>query len=54
MDSLNVDDHWKTLAFKKFKHLCKYYPKFDKTFKKHTSKFDVRQFLILLFIVFQT
>ena len=34
MDLLNIDNHLKTLAFKKFKHpLYKYYPKFVKTFK---------------------
>ena len=35
MDSLNIDNHSKTLTFKNFKHvLYKYYPKFVNTFKK--------------------
>ena len=50
MDSLNIDNCSKTLAFKKFKDLfCKCYPKFDETFKKHPRKFDIRQFLVLLY-----
>ena len=50
MDSLNIDDHSETLVFKNFKHLlCKYYPKFVLTFKKHLNKFDIRQFLVLLY-----
>ena len=50
MDLLNIDNHLKTLAFKKFKHpLYKYYPKFVKTFKKHPNKFDIRQFLVPLY-----
>ena len=36
MDTLNIDNRSKTVAFKKFKHfLYKYYPKFVKTFKKY-------------------
>ena len=50
MDSLNIDNHSKTLAFNKFKHLLyRYYPKFVKTFKKHPSKFDIRKFCVLFF-----
>ena len=42
MDSLNIDNHSKTLPLKIFKHfLYKYYPKFVKTFKKHPNKFDI-------------
>ena len=42
MDSLNIDNHSKTLPLKTFKHLLyKYYPKFVKTFKKHPNKFDI-------------
>ena len=34
MDLLNIDNRWKTSAFKKFKHvLYKYYPEFVKSFK---------------------
>ena len=45
MDSLNTDNHSKTLAFNKFKHLLyRYYHKFVKTFKKHPNKFDIRKF----------
>ena len=48
MDSLNIDNCLKTLVFKRFKRLLyKYYPKFVKKFKKHTNKFDMRQFLVL-------
>ena len=54
MDSLNIDQHSKALAFKKFKLLLyKYYPKFVKTFKKHPNKFDIRQLLLLLRDIFQ-
>ena len=36
MDSLNIDNHSKTLVFKKFKCLLyKCYHKFFKTIKKH-------------------
>ena len=50
MDSLNIDNRSKALAFKKFKRLLfKYYPKFVKTFKKHPHKFDIRQFLVFLY-----
>ena len=43
MDSL-------TLVFKKFICLLyKYYPKFVKMSKKHPNKFDIRQFLVLLY-----
>ena len=45
MDSLNIDNYSKTLAFKKIKYLLfKYYPKFVKTFKKHPNEFDIRRF----------
>ena len=47
--SLNIDNHSKTLVFKKLKCLLyKYYPKLVKTFQKHSDNFDVRQFLVLL------
>ena len=51
MDSLNIENHKKTLAFKKFKHLLSIlnYPKFVKTFKKHPNKFDIRRFPFLLY-----
>ena len=50
MDSLNIDNHSKTLAFKKFKHpLYKCYPKFVKTLKRHPNKFDIREFLVFLY-----
>ena len=50
MDSLNIGNHSKTLAFKKFEHLLyKCYPKFVKTLKKHPNKFDIRQFLVFLY-----
>ena len=50
MDLLKIDNCSKTLAFKKFKHLIyKYYPKFVKTFKRHLNKFDMRQFVVLLY-----
>ena len=39
MVSLNIDNHSKTLAFKKFKHRLYKYPKFVKIFKKHPNKF---------------
>ena len=37
MDYLNIGNHSKALVFKKFKHLCKYYRKFVKAYKKHYS-----------------
>ena len=44
------DKRSKTLVFKKLKRfLYKYYPTFVKTFKKHPNKFDIRQFLVLLY-----
>ena len=47
---LNIDNCSKTLVFIKLKyHLYKYYPKFVKTIKKHPNKFDLRQFLVLLY-----
>ena len=50
MDLLNIDNHSKTLAFRKFKHLLyRYHPKFVKAFKKHPNKFDIKQFLVLLY-----
>ena len=43
MDLLNIDNHLKTLAFKKFKHLFyKHYPNFVKLLKNHPNKFDIR------------
>ena len=49
MDSLNIDNCSKTLAFKKFKRLLyKYYPKFLKNFEKH------KKFFFFYMIVFQT
>ena len=50
MDLMNIDNCSKTLPFQKFKNLYKYYPKFVKTFKKHPNKFDIRQFLFLLYV----
>ena len=50
MDLLIINKLSKALAFKKFKCLLyKFYPKFVKAFKKHPNKFDVRQFLVLLY-----
>ena len=38
MDLLNIDNHSKTLAFKKFKHvLYKYYLKFIKAYKNNLA-----------------
>ena len=49
IDLLNIHNRSKTLAFKNLNHLLyKYYPKLVKTFKKHSNKFDIRQFLVLL------
>ena len=54
MDLLNIDNCSKTLVFKRIKHLLyKSYPKLVKTFKKHTNKFNIRQFLVFYMIVFQ-
>ena len=49
IDLFNTDNHSKTLAFKKFKHFHKYCPKYVKTSEKHPNKFDIRQFLVLLY-----
>ena len=50
MDSFNIDNRLKALALKRYKYLIyKYCPKFVKTFKKHPNKFDIRQFLVLLY-----
>ena len=50
MDSLNIDNHSKTLPLKTFKHLLyKYYSEFVKTFKKHPNKFDIQQFFVLVY-----
>ena len=50
MDLLNIGNCSETLVLKKIKCLvCKYYPKFIKTFKKHPNKFNIRQFLVLLY-----
>ena len=50
MNLVNIHNCSKTLACKKFKHfLNKYQPKFVKTFKKHPNKFDIGQFLLLLY-----
>ena len=48
MDLLNIDNRSKTLVFQKCERLLdKFYPKFVKTFKKHSNKLDTRQFLVL-------
>ena len=45
MDSSNIDNHSKTLVFKKIKRLLdKYYPKFAETFKKHPNDSNIKQF----------
>ena len=45
MDSSNIDNHSKTLVFKKIKRLLdKYYPKFAETLKKHPNDSDIKQF----------
>ena len=59
MDLLIIDDHSKALdvfkdldafKFRKFKRiLFNYYSKFAKTFSKHSNKFDLEQFLVLLY-----
>ena len=50
MDSLNIDNHSKTLAFKKIKHiLYKHYPKFANAYKKQSNRLDIWQFLALLY-----
>ena len=50
MELLNIDNHSKTLLFKKFKRLLYiYYPKFVKIFKEHPNKSDIRQFPVLLY-----
>ena len=50
MDSLNINNCSKALVFKTFKCLLyKYYPKFVKNFSKHPYKFDIGQFLVLLY-----
>ena len=50
MDLSNIDNNSKALSFKKFKHLLyRYHPKFVKAFKKHPNKFDMKQFLVLLY-----
>ena len=56
MDSSNIDNHSKTLVFKKIKRLLdKYYPKFAETFKKHPNDSDIKQFVFFFYmVVFQT
>ena len=50
MDSLNIDNSSKSVPFKEFKRfLYKYYPKFVTAFQKHPIKFNIRQFLVLLY-----
>ena len=50
IDSLNIDNCSKTLAFKKFKRFpYKYYATFVKALKKHPNKLNIRQFLVLLY-----
>ena len=50
IDSLNIGKRSNTLVFKKSKCLLyKYYPKFVKTLKKHPNKFNIRQFIALLY-----
>ena len=51
MESLNIDNRSKVLAFKKFKRLLNIsYPKFVKMSKKHLNKFDIGQFLDFFYI----
>ena len=45
MHSLNTDNRSKRIK----RVLCKYYPKFIKTLKKHPNQFDTRKFLVLLY-----
>ena len=50
MDSLNIDNRPKTLAFKTLKRLLyKYYPTFVKGDKKQSKGLDIKQFLVLLY-----
>ena len=50
MSSLNIGNQSKTLVFKKYKRLLyKYYPRFVKMFKKWPNKFDIWQFLVVLY-----
>ena len=47
--SLNIDNHSKTLIFKKFKHsLYKYYPKFVKAYKDQSNSSLNRLDIILI------
>ena len=50
MDLLNIDNHLKTLAFKKIKRiLYEHYPKFANAYKKQPNRLDLWQFLVLLY-----
>ena len=50
MGSRNIDNRSEPLVFKRFNRLLyKYYPKFVRAFKKHCNKFDIRQFLAVLY-----
>ena len=47
---LNIDNHSKALAFKKFKSLLyKCYPKIVNKFKNHRNTFDMRHLFVILF-----
>ena len=48
MDWLDIYNHSKSLAFKKFKRLLYKYPEFVKTYKKQPNRSERRQFLVLL------
>ena len=50
MGLLNIDNCSKTVVFKTSKCLLyKHYHKYFQTFKNHPNKFDVSQFLVLLY-----
>ena len=50
VDSLNIDNCSKTLAFEKLKRLLyKYYPKFVKAYRRQSNRLDIKQFLVLLY-----
>ena len=50
LSSLNIENQSKTLVFKKYKRLLyKCYREFVKMFTKQPNKFDIRQFLVLLY-----
>ena len=51
MESLNIDNRSKVLAFKKSKRLLNIsYTKFVKISKKHLNKFNIGQFLDFFYI----